>query len=172
MRKIPLLQELSAEEPDNPYFAELTGQILFENGKIEPALKAYKTASELLPDGALIQIDYAHVLIEYAKGQGKKSERNAFFEEAIAALQQAKQYEARNPRLYHFLGVAYGAQGREGYARLSLAEEAVLRNKMEDAQRQLSYAEENLPKDASQARLRVQDLRRLIEQRTKNKEKK
>ncbi len=166
------LNKLIAEEPKNPYFHELKGQILFENGQNKKAIASYKRSVELLPDAGLIQIDYAHALIEQAQNLKNKNIKSNLLITAIKTLQQANRYEKKNPKLYHFLGIAYGANNQEGLARLNLAEEAILKNKLSDAERQLSYAIANLPDNATQARLRAQDLRQVIEKRRKKKQKK
>lgn len=168
------LDSLLEKEPQNPYFNELKGQILFENGDVDQGALFYGRAVEFSKSVSLINIDYAHVLIEKARGEQAKEQTKAMkktLDTAISMLQQAKKAEQLNPRLYHFLAIAYGIDGQEGYARLNLAEEAVLKNALDVAQRQLSYADANLPKDAAQARLRMQDLKQLIEQR-KAKQKK
>ena len=41
------MQDLLAAEPENPYFHELYGQILFEYGRLEEALPAFQRAFRL-----------------------------------------------------------------------------------------------------------------------------
>lgn len=171
---LALLDSLLEQEPQNGYFHELKGQILFEHGKVNVAAKSYAKAVALAPDD-LIKIDYGHVLVEQARAAqsaGDTKKMHQILKTAIATLQQAKRQEEKNPRLFNFLAIAYGIKGQEGYARLNLAEEAVLKNQLDVAGRQLSYAEANLPKDASQARLRLQDLKQLVEQRRRKQKKK
>lgn len=167
---LELVDGLIAEEPENPYFHEFKGQVLFESGQGQQAAASYKKAVDLAGrDGTLIKIDYAHVLLGLARGlQGVRdgeAQQREILDEAITLLQQAQEQENHNPRLYHFLATSYGMQGQEGYARLNLAEEALLRNDLDAAERQISYAEANLPETAGQARLRLQDLKELVEQR-------
>ena len=47
------LETLVAEEPQNPYFHELRGQILFESGRLREAWPSYEIANELLPEDSL-----------------------------------------------------------------------------------------------------------------------
>jgi len=164
---IKMVDALIAEEPKNGYFHELKGDILFEAGDAAKAGVAYQKAVDLQPENGLIKIDYAHVLTGIARARQTRDGKVPadVLEKAIGLLQQAKAQENLNPGLYHFLAVAYGMKGDEGYARLSLAEEAVLQNDMEAAERQISYAEANLPEKATQARLRVADLKELVAQR-------
>ena len=46
---------LIAEYPDDPYFHELKGQMLFENGRIEEAIPPYRQAVALRPDASLAE---------------------------------------------------------------------------------------------------------------------
>lgn len=164
---VRMMDDLIEEEPENAYFHELKGDILFEAGEAVRAAKAYQKAVDLRPDSGLIKIDYAHVLTGIAREkQGRTGKApHDVLDEAIGLLQQAKEDENLNPGLYRFLAVAYGMKGEEGYARLNLAEEAVLQNDLDTAERQISYAEANLPEKAVQARLRVADLKELVAQR-------
>ncbi|TNE29662.1 MAG: hypothetical protein EP349_06295, partial [Alphaproteobacteria bacterium] len=147
LEAVSMMDDLIEEEPKNGYFYELKGDILFEAGEAVHAAKAYHKAVELLPDSGLIKIDYAHVLTGIARArQSHDGQAPAdVLDQAIGLLQQAKADENLNPSLYRFLAVAYGMKGDEGYARLNLAEEAVLRNDLDAAERQISYAEANLP---------------------------
>ncbi|MDP7468346.1 MAG: M48 family metalloprotease, partial [Alphaproteobacteria bacterium] len=51
-RALPLVGGLIAEHPDDPYFHELRGQMLFENGHLAEAVQSYKVAVGLKPDSA------------------------------------------------------------------------------------------------------------------------
>ena len=170
---VSMLDDLIKEEPENGYFHELKGDILFEAGDAGRAAKSYQKAVELQPESGLIKIDYAHVLTGIARARQSRDGKVPadVLDKAISLLQQAKADESRNPGLYRFLAVAYGMKGEEGYARLNLAEEAVLRNDLDTAERQISYAEANLPEKAAQARLRVADLKELVAQRRAEMEK-
>ena len=65
-QSLELINGLIAEEPDNPYFHELKGQIFMETGKIKPAKIEYQKALSLLPNSALFQINLAHAALEDA----------------------------------------------------------------------------------------------------------
>ncbi|MBL1147856.1 MAG: M48 family metalloprotease [Pseudomonadota bacterium] len=164
---VSMMDDLIEEEPENGYFHELKGDILFEAGNALHAAKSYQKAVELQPDSGLIKIDYAHVLTGIARARQSRDGKAPadVLDKAIGLLQQAKEDENLNPSLYRFLAVAYGMKGEDGYARLNLAEEAVLRNDLDVAERQISYAEANLPEKAAQARLRVADLKEVVAQR-------
>ena len=63
-KAIKLINELINEEPSNPHFRELKGQILLEQGKIKEAEKEFKISSKLLPSSMLFKINVAQCLLE------------------------------------------------------------------------------------------------------------
>ena len=115
---VPLVDGLIAEEPDNPYFHELRGQMLFETGNYAPAIASYKTAVELAPDQPLLRIGYAQALIE-SGGQGDLTI-------AASELETALQVESRSSWAWRLLGIAYGKLGQEARSAMATAESAYL----------------------------------------------
>ncbi|MFN3077727.1 MAG: M48 family metalloprotease, partial [Alphaproteobacteria bacterium] len=63
-RALPLIEGLIAERPADPYFLELKGQMLFENGRGREAIEPYRQAVRRLPDSGLLRISLGQVLIE------------------------------------------------------------------------------------------------------------
>jgi predicted Zn-dependent protease len=146
---------LLAEYPDDPYFHELKGQMLFENGRIEAAIDPYRESVRLAPNSPLLEIGLARALVE-AGGE----ERN---HEAIGYLDSAMQSEPTNAFGWRLLGIAQGRDGKEGLSNLSLAEYALLVGKPEDARLYAHRAEGKIdPSDP--AWLRLQDVLRVIEE--------
>ena len=78
------IDALIAEYPDDPYFHELKGQMLFENGHIEEAIAPYRKAVELRPDAPLLRVGLAQALIE-SGAPDADAESIAHLEEAVAA---------------------------------------------------------------------------------------
>src|SRR5690606_30485383 len=105
---------LLAEQPENPYFWELRGQILFEEGRPEEAIGAHQRSVEIMPDAPLLRINLAHALIE-ARDPGK-------LDAAVDQLKRATAMEKDNTLAWRLLGQAYASQGKEGEARLASAE--------------------------------------------------
>lgn len=105
---------LLTEQPDNPYFWELKGQILFEEGRPAEAIGAHQKAVELKPDAPLLKINLAHALIE--------TNDAANLDVAIDQLKRAVALEKDNTLAWRLLGQAYASQGKEGEARLASAE--------------------------------------------------
>jgi predicted Zn-dependent protease len=150
---IKQIDALIAAEPKNPYFHELKGQVLFENGRIAEAEQPYADAVRYRPDSSLLRLGLARTLLEQpdqAKG-----------EEAAALLREATRLEPRNPSLWHFLGIAYGRLGQEGQASMALAESAILSGDKEDAQLYVRRAQE-LIKPSDPEWLRLQDQMRAV----------
>ncbi|MBT5014002.1 MAG: M48 family metalloprotease, partial [Rhodospirillaceae bacterium] len=63
-KAIPLVDSLIADYPADPYFNELKGQMLFENGRAPEAIPFYEKAVLLKPDSALLRRGLAQVQIE------------------------------------------------------------------------------------------------------------
>src|SRR5262245_52419386 len=58
------LDGLLKESPNDPYFHELRGQMLFENGKIGESIVSYRRAAQLLPGVGVVKVDFARALLE------------------------------------------------------------------------------------------------------------
>jgi predicted Zn-dependent protease len=126
------------DSPTNPYYRELKGQMLFENGRVREAITPYEEAVKLAPQAALIRIALAQAYIE--------SNDPALNKRAIAYLNDAAQAEGREGTLWRFLATAYGRDNQLGMAALSLAEEALADAKKKDAQQQAQRAKQLLPR--------------------------
>lgn len=116
---------LIAEFPDDPYFHEIRGQGLYENGDAKRALPSYAKAVELLPESDLLRLELARV--ELAVDDPAK------LDDAIENLKFAAHYERFSPTIYQLLGNAYYKKGDEPRARLYHADAAFLRGEMEKA---------------------------------------
>jgi predicted Zn-dependent protease len=146
---------LIAEYPDDPYFHELKGQMLFENGRIADAIPPYRRAVELRPDAPLLRYGLAQALIE-SGAPGANAE-------AIEQLDEVVARESTNAGAWRLLGIAQGRDGLEGVSNLSLAEYALLTGKQDDARLYARRAENKIePNDP--AWLRLQDVLRVIDE--------
>lgn len=159
-RALSLLDGLAKERPNDPWFRELQGQILFESGRIAESEAPYREALRLRPDAPLIRVGLARALMERG-GEGRG--RNAQLQEAAALLKEAVRVEPRNAGAWRFLGVAQGQLGREGEASLALAEHAVLTREKADAELHLRRAKA-LIKPSDPGWVHVQDLLRTVEE--------
>jgi predicted Zn-dependent protease len=149
------IDALLAEHPDDAYFHELKGQMLFENGRIEEAIAPYRKAVELRPDAALLKVGLAQALIESGAPRA-----NA---DAITQLEEAVAREPTNASAWRLLGIAQARDGLEGISNLSLAEYALLVGAQDDARLYARRAEGKIaPSDP--AWLRLQDVLRVIDE--------
>ena len=145
-----LMDELLKQSPDDPYFHELRGQILFENGRLNEALPAYERAVKLRPQQPLLRVGLAHVQIETNKPDLIKL--------AIGNLEQALRYDRFMPLSWQLAATAYGRNGQLGVSALALAEYNMLLGRYLDARGQAERAMRILPEN-SPGWLRAQDIR-------------
>lgn len=150
---LALVEGLIAERPTDPYFWELEGQILYENGRSEEAIEAYDRAVDLLPGSALLQIGLARAYLE----QGTDADRA----EARDALAEAVLIEPTNSGAWRLLGIAEGQLGNENAADLALAEYAILTRNQRDARLYLGRAEQRMTATDPNW-YQLQDLKRLL----------
>lgn len=138
----PALQQIAtliAKEPDNPYFYELKGQILYDFGKAAESVAPYQKAVALAPDAGLIRTALAQSLIESA---GKDTSK---LQAAIDHLKRAEKDEPRSTSIKRLLATAYGRMGKEAEARVFLAEEALMRGNRDEASRMAEATIKQLP---------------------------
>ena len=145
---------LIAENPTDPYFQELKGQILFESGRPKEALQPYRKAVELLPDAPLLRVDLARV--EMATNDRQ------LLEPAIANLRASLARERNRPFVWRQLAIALGRDGQVGESSLALAEEAMLLGKLSEAKFHAGKAVQELPR-GTPAWLQAQDILQVAE---------
>ncbi len=61
---LPAIEGLMHDFPTDPYYAELKGQMLFENGRIAEAVEPYRKATMLDPSSMLLRTELAQVEVE------------------------------------------------------------------------------------------------------------
>jgi predicted Zn-dependent protease len=108
------IRKLTAAQPDNPYFHELEGQMLFEFGRASEAIGPHRRSTELLTDNALLRINLGRALL----ASGEHADR----EEAVKELKRALLLESNNSFGWFELARAYGAMDNETLAILATAE--------------------------------------------------
>ncbi len=137
-KALRLIDGLIADRPDDPYFYELKGQMLFENGRAAVALGSYERAVQLLPSSSLLRSGLAQAQLEMNDP--------ALLDQAILNFRAALQKESGVPFYWHQLAIAYGRQGRMGHSSLALAEEAILKGNAKVARYQAGRAATLLPR--------------------------
>ncbi|HEX6442221.1 MAG TPA: M48 family metalloprotease [Stellaceae bacterium] len=153
-KALPAVDGLIRDFPNDPYYRELKGQMLFENGRIRDAVKPYEEAVRLAPNAALLRMSLSQVYIE--TGDPPLNKR------AIAYLNDASRAEGRDSQVWHFLAIAYGRDNQIGMAALSLAEQALADGKKKDAIQQAERAKHLLTRNTA-AYARAEDIRREAE---------
>jgi predicted Zn-dependent protease len=146
---------LIKEHPNDPYFHELKGQMLFENGRVQDAIAPYREAVRLAPDSALLRIGLAQALIE--------TDAPAPTREAIQQLQDARQREPDNAMAWRLLGIAQGRAGEPGLSDLAFAEYALRVGKRDDARLYANRAKGKIAA-SDPGWLRLQDILRELEE--------
>ncbi len=152
------MDNLLQSEPQNPYFLELKGQMLVDFGRSNEGVEFYRKAIAIKPSAPLLRIALGHALIE-ASG---KAQDQAKLNEAIKELEISLDREPRSGRTHRLLATAYGKLGQEDMAKVHLAEEAVLQNRLDYAKSQAGSVLET-SKEGSKAWLRAKDVLSFIE---------
>ena len=162
-RALPLIDELIAERADDPFFHELKGQMLFENGRPQEALAPYEMAVRLRPNSDLLRTDLARVQLAL--------DDPALTQIAVLNLRAALRQDRTRPFVWRQLAIAEGRVGNVGESALALAEEAVLQGDAEAAKFQAGKAEQLFPR-GSHGWLQAQDILQaaeVLESRKKNR---
>lgn len=154
------LDALLAMRPDDPYFHELKGQILFERGDGPNAIAAYRIAVNRSGGEPPIVFDYAQAVTNSA-GLGE-------IKELIPLLEKALIREPDNGSGWRLLGTAYGKSGNMAEASLALAESEWLFGNAELAALQAHRAQTEF-KQGSPGWLRAEDLRLAAERQMRKK---
>ncbi len=152
---IPLIDGLIAERPQDPYFHELKGQMLFENGRVKEAIPEYKLAVKYLSDNPLLRQELGQVEVE--------ADDPALLPDARENLTIATQRESDDAGSWRLLATAYGRMGNEVMATASMAEYALLAGRFEEAIYDAVKASQGLKK-GTPIEIRMQDIRAQAEQ--------
>lgn len=146
---LPLIDGLLKEYPQDPYFHELRGQMLFENQRALEALPSYQKAVELAPAAGLLRMDLARVMIELNDPKLLKSAR--------LHLAEAERLEPRVPSVWRLKATVLGREDKLGEAAAALAEEALMERRLYDARDQARRAIRLLPAGSISA-VRAEDI--------------
>ena len=130
---MPVIDSLVEDLPQNPYFWELKGQALLENGRALEAVAPLQEAVRLLPNNGLIQLLLAQALID------TESKSNALA--ALKLLHKAQRSEGQLPAIFKYMARAYGLTGELGKAELATAEAAMLQGDKELALQKAKLAQ-------------------------------
>jgi predicted Zn-dependent protease len=108
------IESLLKDEPGNPYFLEMYGQINVEMGKVEEGIAPYAKAVQVLPDAPLIRVALGAAMLG--------TENPKYNGPATQELQTAIAQERDNAFAWYELALAYARAGKTGQAELATAE--------------------------------------------------
>lgn len=108
------INKLLESYPDNAYFHELKGQMMFEFGRIDASIAPHRRSVELQPQSALFRINLGRALLA--------TDDPVMLEEAIKEFRIALDFEDDNAFGWFELSRAYGYLGKVHYAHLANAE--------------------------------------------------
>lgn len=109
-----ILASLIEMEPDNPFFHELEGQMLYESGRLAESVIPHRHAVDLMPEAPLLRVNLAASLIA-------TNESDAI-DEALSHLRFAVTEEPENSWAWFQLALAHEARGETALAQLATAE--------------------------------------------------
>jgi predicted Zn-dependent protease len=146
---------LIKEHPNDPYFHEVRGQMLYDNGRANEAVASYRRATQL--SGAnVIKIDFARALLEVNKPE--------YDQEAVRNLEIARQTESDSFDLWRLMASAYSRMNNPGMTSLARAEMAILRGNRSEATSHAAAAANTLPR-GTPAWQRAEDIKAYISSR-------
>lgn len=154
------IDALLEQSPEDPYFNELKGQILFENGKVDESITYYRKSSKIIPETPILKFQLAASLV------ASNDKRN--LPEAISLLNEVVVKNSKDVGAWHLLGIAYGKNEQIGMSYLALAEEASIVGKKEEALDFIKRAEP-LFEEKDPALLRARDIRKFLELKIEKK---
>jgi predicted Zn-dependent protease len=131
------MDSLLKESPDDPFYLEQKGQILFQNGRLADALPLYQRAVELRPHEALLRQELGQVQLE--------TEDQRYVRPAVANLEFAAGMQSNDPDVWRLLAIAYGRDGQLGMSALAQAQEAMAAGNKKEARLQARRALKGLP---------------------------
>jgi predicted Zn-dependent protease len=155
-RAVPAIDALIADYPQDAYYRELKGQMLFENGRVAEAADSYAGAMRLMPGAPLIRVGLAQAQIELDRPDETRK--------ALANLNASVQVDRDHGLAWRLLAIAHGREGRVGEAALALAEQAMAEGRKRDAGQQAVRAQRLLA-EGSPGWLRAQDIKIESEQK-------
>jgi len=147
---LPKVEALLKQQPKNPYFHELRGDILMKSNQPAKAAEAYATAVQLDPvKSGILPVSYGQALLAIGTPDSLKK--------AITQIRTGLDRDRENATGYRYLAQAYGQLGDIGEAELATAEGHYYGGAYNDAQIFALRAQQKF-KRGSPGWLRAQDI--------------
>lgn len=134
---IILMDSLLKESPDDPFYLEQKGQILFQNGRLGEAVPLYSRAVEIRPREALLRQELGQVELE--------TEDQRYVKPAITNLEFAASMQSNDPEVWRLLAIAYGRDNQIAMSALAQAQQAMAAGNKKEARLQARRALKGLP---------------------------
>ena len=128
---------LIEQNPDNPFFWELKGQIYFESGQVHNARIAYQKAYTLLPNASAFQLNLAQAMLEDSPSPKEIN--------TIISLLNKSLVKSKNAYAWLMLAQAYGMQDNMAYANYASAEFSLFLGEIDTAEKQVREAQKQNP---------------------------
>jgi predicted Zn-dependent protease len=151
---------LLADQPHDPFFLELKGQILLEDGKPADAVPPLREATQLSGDKPLIAALLGHALVA--------TENPKNYAEAEQVLKTAVTRDDDDPDAWFQLGIIYDRQGDQARAALATAERSYLQADHKMALASAEMAMKGIPPGTPDY-LRAQDIAMVAKAQLKDK---
>ena len=118
----------------NPYFHELKGQMLYESGRFQEAIKSFQISSSILPDEKGFKLFLAKSLYH--------SSNKTNHSKSIELLWDYVKKDEFPVDAWHYLGLNYGKLKKLDFSSYAFAEKFVLVNKIDNARIHIKKAKE------------------------------
>ncbi len=122
---IELIDKCINEDPENPFFHELKGQILYESGKINLSIPSFRKAIELDPREKSFNLFLAKALYHSNSSKG--------YNESINLLWTYIKNDEFPVEAWHYLGLNFGKVKKYDFSSYALAEKYLLVNEIKNA---------------------------------------
>jgi predicted Zn-dependent protease len=149
-KAMPLVDSLLTDNPKDPFFWQIKGDMLLSRSKLDQAIDAYRQALKTLPNAPEILISMAHAMVE--------SHVAAYSADCQAALKHALDIDPENPDAWDLLATSYADSNNAGMSAYAAAERAMLTGQFGDVARYSNQAEKLLEK-GTPTWYRLQDIK-------------
>ena len=146
----PLVDSLLTDEPKDPFFWQIKGDMELSRSHVEDAIVAYRESLKHLPDAPEILSALAHAAVESGKPE--------YAPEAQTALKHALAIDPEDPGAWDMLARSYAQTEQTGLSAYAAAERAILLGQFGDVARYCNQAEKLLEKDTP-TWYRLQDIK-------------
>lgn len=150
---IQKIDNLLKEEPKNPHFMELKGQIYMEQGKVSHARKEFASALKIIPDSALFKYNLAQTILEDKHSKTDLTE--------VAKMLNSALKQLPSPYGWVLLSRTYDELGKIAERQYAAAKYSFETGEPETAKKQLEEAKKHNPNNA--LALKISDLESQID---------